>query len=250
MARMNVIAETARLTEAPLWERARAMFARAVAAIGQPAAIAAVAALPSELRGRIVGWLLLIETIVRKLLLAEAAALPRPKENGPRLVEIPLRSVGVYALVNQTAASASLAPPARRKASDLARPETWRASFAFSLPRDARVPERQAPRIRALWGPTPPPSPPAPAARQRHRQKSAFLLARRLEALRRVLNEPARYVRWLANRLRDLQKRNRDLAHQAFVATSRGQFCDRSDPRLRLNAIGKALIARFAFDSS
>src|SRR5688572_32259939 len=74
MARMNVIAETARLTEAPLWERARAMCERSVAAIGQPAAIAAVAALLSELRGRIVGWLLLIETIVRKLLLAEAAA--------------------------------------------------------------------------------------------------------------------------------------------------------------------------------
>jgi len=52
MARMN--AAIATLTVEPLWARARAMFARAAAAIGRPAAIAAIATLGERLRREII----------------------------------------------------------------------------------------------------------------------------------------------------------------------------------------------------
>lgn len=94
MPRMQAIAEPTSLTTLPLWERTRAMFARAVAAIGAPAAIAAIALITRALRRDIVGWLCPLESIARKLLLAEAAELKRTElaraEHGPRLVQIPL----------------------------------------------------------------------------------------------------------------------------------------------------------------
>ena len=53
------------------------MFARAVAAIGDAAAIARLKELSPALRRRIVAWLCPLENIVRKLLLAQAAELRR-----------------------------------------------------------------------------------------------------------------------------------------------------------------------------
>lgn len=63
------------LTANPLWTRARAMFARALAALGAISAIAARRTLTPEVRRQIVAWLAPLEHIVRKLLLAEAAPL-------------------------------------------------------------------------------------------------------------------------------------------------------------------------------
>jgi hypothetical protein len=92
MAPMHAIAEaTPTLTAAPLWERTRAVFARAAAATGGATAIAAIAVLPDTLRRPIVRWLLLLEHVVRKLLFAEAAQLPPPApERGPRVETIVL----------------------------------------------------------------------------------------------------------------------------------------------------------------
>jgi hypothetical protein len=76
-------------TQAALWKRARAMFARATNEIGEPSAIAAKAALSSRTRFIIAGWLARLESVVRKLLLALAAGLLQDNsqagERGPQL---------------------------------------------------------------------------------------------------------------------------------------------------------------------
>jgi hypothetical protein len=59
-------------TLSALWTRTRAMFERARAAIGEPAAIAMRTALTRETTRDIAGWLARLESIVRKLLLALA----------------------------------------------------------------------------------------------------------------------------------------------------------------------------------
>ena len=84
----------------PLWIRARAMFARAVAAIGAPAAIAAITLIGKTLRRDIVAWLCPLEHVVRKLLLAEAAELHRAElariARAPRIERIPLRGMAQH----------------------------------------------------------------------------------------------------------------------------------------------------------
>jgi hypothetical protein len=249
---MNAIAEAAALTEAPLWERTRAVFARALAAVGAPAAIAAITVLSQAARESVVHWLLLLETIVRRLLLAEAAALPaalRPR--GPRLLEVPLRSRGVAAPVNQTTAPKRTRQATGAKRIDLTQPETWPAQFALSLPRDGRlIPDSHAPRMRALWGSSPPPAPPASPSAPRRRLDSAFLLARRLEALRRVLNDPIPHARRLAHRLREAEHRCPQAAHQYLCAAPRVYRYDPCDDRLGIEAFGRAYDRRFAFSDS
>ncbi len=80
MPRMNTIAEP--LTA--LWERTRAKFARAVAAIGDAARIAAIGAMSSELRRDIGRWIHALESIVRKLFWRRRSALPRRRSESPR----------------------------------------------------------------------------------------------------------------------------------------------------------------------
>ncbi|WP_395645385.1 hypothetical protein [Terricaulis sp.] len=72
---MHAIAPSAPLAADPLWARVRAAFARAVAAIGAPAAIAALGLLSRAFRRSIANRIALLEHIVRKLLLAEAGRL-------------------------------------------------------------------------------------------------------------------------------------------------------------------------------
>jgi hypothetical protein len=90
---MSVIAEPARL--ANLWGRIRAMLERARTEIG---AFDPLAALSRARRLAIARWIALIETIVRKVLFAEAAALivderaAQQPYNGPQLTIIPLRT--------------------------------------------------------------------------------------------------------------------------------------------------------------
>jgi hypothetical protein len=90
---MSAIAEPARL--ANLWGRIRAMLERARADIG---AFDPLAALSRARRLSIARWIALIETIVRKVLFVEAAALvvaeraTQAPYNGPHLTIIPLRT--------------------------------------------------------------------------------------------------------------------------------------------------------------
>ncbi len=227
---------------APLWERTRAMFARAAAAVGAPAVIAALTLLPDAARAEIMRWLLLLESIVRKLLLADAGSLSQPpKQLSPRLIDIPLRGAPP---ANQTPAPSAAREGARARAIDFSQPETWAAQFALSLPHSASVPESRAPRIRALWGPALPSPPPPPAPRRRH--AAAFLIARRFEAIRRVLNDPLPHVRRLALALRRAVYRCRDIITRYFAASPRKYDYDAHDPRLRIEAFGQAYNATFA----
>ncbi len=241
MAAQTMTTATAPPTHVALWDRLRATFARVIAAVGAPAAIALLNLSSRDARLEIARQLGLLESLVRKLLFAEIGALaPAAPERGPRVVHIPLRPGLV--IVN---------PPRKRgprppRRLDLAHTETWSASFALALPRDPRlVNDRHAPRIRALWGPNSRPAelPPPPAAR-RDRGPASFRIARRFEALRRVLNDPAPHVRRLA------AAQNRALARSPHVVSRyaligpRHSGYDPADERLPLEITGAALNTR------
>jgi hypothetical protein len=225
------------LVAEPLWTRARAMFARAAAALGGPAAIAAVAVLSGAVRRTIVGWIAPLECIVRKLLLAEAARLP-------------VSRAGLEARMPPQVKTA----PERAKP-DLQRPETWRARFSLSLPADPRaVPEARAPRIRALWdappvmivSAAPPPARRLPPGGP-SKPSPAFRLARRFEALRRVLRNPLPHARRLARVLRRALRRFPEIVRRFALAPARASARDVDDPRLVLDAMGAGFAGGVAF---
>jgi hypothetical protein len=251
---MTAIAEP--LPTEPLWTRARAMFARAVAAIGAAAAIAAIGALSKSLRRDIVAWLCPLEHVVRKLVLAEAAELHRAGAERARrrlkIEHIPLRGMALHvgkwsarppaAQSTKVAAVSVNAPPeASRSNVDKADPETWRAPFSFALPRDPRLPNARAPRIRALWGPTPPPPPPR-TPRIIRPEDAPFRLARRFEALRRVLEDPRPHAERLARLLAREIPRSRQLVLRYVFAPCRSNAFDPHDPRLGIDAMGAAFV--------
>lgn len=240
MARMNA-ATAAPLTAEPLWARARAMFARAVAAIGRPAAIAAIATLGERLRRAIIAWLCPLEHAVRKLLLAETAALKRSPSWKTS-----------FEVRNGAANKSACAAGAAHAEPDISRPETWSASFSLSPPRDPlAVPDCRAPRIRALWGG----ENAAPAlvmlkASAHARHATAFQLARRLEALRRVLEDPLPQAQRLARLLARAVRRFPEIARRYLLAPARTGDYDTEDPRLSLDAMGAALAAPDVFADS
>ena len=237
------ILTTPSLTTAPLWARTRAMFARAVAATGGAAAIAAIALLTEAARRAVIRWLAPLEHAARKLLLVEAAALaatpPQPNDG----------TAGLQ--VRKTTSAASKAARRAARALDLTRPETWPARFSFALPRDPRaVPDARAPRIRALWGP-PPPAPAPRAPRAADPEHSAFRLARRFEALRRVLDDPRPHAQRLACALRRARRRFPEIVRRYALAPARTNDYDPRDERLGIDACALALAAPDSFlDSS
>ncbi len=229
-------------TIAALWPRVRAALDRLTAMVGAPAVIAALSFTSLRARRALVRELTRVELYVRKLLIAEAALFEPATHRGPNLVEIPLR--GVYAPTNQTKRHPA---SAARPAADLERPEAWRVSFRLALPRDRRgVPHQIAPRVRALWGVAPPPSAPRQAP-PRHLSPSAVRIARRVEALRRVLNDPAPHARRLARAHRTISARNPTaLASYAFT-TPRRHCVDHHDLRLDVDIYAASWIAHANF---
>lgn len=223
-----------------LWDRLRATFARVIAAIGAPAAIALLSLSTRSTRLNILRQLFMLESLVRKLLFAElatrAAAAP---SRGPHLTHIPIIRPGLI-IVN----------PARKRTTrnvnpvDFAHPETWSASFALAIPRDTRlVRDRSAPRIRALWGPSARPVEEPPRSSQRQRA-TPFRIARRFEALRRVLNDPAPHIRRLAiAQCRALKRAPNVVSQYALIAPRRYGY-DPVDVRLPIDITCAALIAR------
>ena len=224
---------------AALWDRLRATFARVIAAIGAPAAIALLNLSTRSARLSIVRQLGMLESLVRKLLFAEIAALAPASEHGPRVIHIPLRPGLV--IVN---------PPRRRqpRASrplDLAHPETWPATFALALPRDPHlVSDRHAPRIRALWGANPRPAEPLPQAARRDHGPTPYRIARRFEALRRVLNDPSPHVRRLVSAQRRALRRSPNVVSRYALIGPRTSGYDPEDLRLPLDIMSAALTTR------
>jgi hypothetical protein len=263
----------------PLWRRARAMFARAVAAMGRAADIAVLAHLPRDLRRRIVAWLAPLEHIVRKLLLAEAAALRSAPSWTASLQArtcaaiavrgaagaarsnlqppAPGRSAGPLArnsVQNRSAAlRAACAAGAARSNLDPSKPESWPARFSLSLPRDPiTVPDSRAPRIRALWGDAAPmlPHPSSRGPCTREECDSALALARRFEALRRVLENPLPHAQRLARALMRAMRRFPEIVTRYLHAPARTGDFDSADPRLSIDAIAIAFGAPLSFSDS
>jgi hypothetical protein len=138
-------------------------------------------------------------------------------------------------------------------------PETWNARFSFAPPRDPfAVPEARAPRIRALWGePTPkmsdahaPVAAEPPTALDARVCHSPFGLARRFEALRRVLENPRPHVERLARVLARAVRRFPEIVRKFVLAPARTNDYDPDDPRLAIEAIARALDAPDAFRDS
>ena len=192
---------------AELWRAARAWLAETLRCFGGPAAIAAAAALGAAFKRRLVQ----LEAVVAKLLLIEAARIPS------------------LAPVRAAAARVRRALQRALPAEDPARPETWRVRF---VPRLGAAPGRRMP-------------PPRPSRAVIPAQAKSRALARRLEALRRVLADPRRAVASLARRLAAL-------AAAAFAAARRLAFAARryaADP-LSAHALVCASDASFAWEDT
>jgi hypothetical protein len=209
--------------------------------------------LTHALRRAIAGCVLRLEHVVRKLLLAEAAALRR----SPGWSASPLARIGVAATEKGAAGAA-------RSNLDPTRPESWPARFSFALPRDPlTVPDARAPRIRALWGETPKKmsdthaptraaaQTPTPPTRVCHLfSDSAFRLARRFEALRRVLDDPIPHAQRLARVLARAVRRFPEIVRRFVSAPARTNDFDREDHRLSIEAMTAAFRAPEAFPDS
>lgn len=236
-ATMHIISDPS--AQAALWTRARSMFARAIEAIGEPSTIAAKAALTRQTKYDIAGWLGRLESIVRKLLLALAAALfDEARQSG----KAGARGLRPRHAPEVQAHASQARPEAARSDFNLAAPETWPARFALAPPRDPHaVPESRAPRIRALWGPTPAPLPPAPVRAESRVTEPALRFALRFEALKRVLADPIPYATRLARVMRRLVRRYPSAADRYAIAPARPCVSDEGDPRLIIDAITAAM---------
>jgi hypothetical protein len=167
---------------------------------GAPQSIAALQPLTRALRRQLLSWLAPLEALVRKLILIEAAN---------------FREAAPYA---------SRKPPPRRAEPHVARaiapePEAWSACFHVPIPPEAAhtVPDHRAPRIRSLGPPllvsqiwreqaaATPPQRPSPRRGEADPAVSALRLARRVEALRRALDDPKPHARRLARKLARLR---------------------------------------------
>lgn len=201
------------LIAAPLWLRARAMFARATRALNVFGALAALGPLPRALRREIMGWLAPLEMIVRKLLLAEAAR---------------------------------LAPQTRRPLSPLALkclrqiPRTPAPAFSLRPPRDCRR-ARLCPSIRSFdqLRQTPPP----PARARANAGPDGKALSRRFAALARVLAHPLRHARRLSRLIAAIRPRFPEIALRYASAPLNIMSRDREDLRLHVSAIAAARAA-------
>ena len=214
------------------------MFARALKALGGAQRIAALGKLTPKMRSEIAALIAPLEHAVRKLLFVEASRLPRPDVRPIPIVRRPL------AFRTASASTRQLDPT---------RPETWPAQFALSPPRDPRlVPDHRAPRIRTFDSVIilkPSRSKPPPIA-PRALVSPAFNLARRFEALRRVLKNPTPTARRLARLLMRLRRGFPEVFHHYAAAPSRTGHYDPEDPRLGVECIARAFDALQAFENS
>jgi hypothetical protein len=191
---------------AELWREARAWLAAALRDFRGAAEIART--LAHEARAAIRRRLLMIESLVMKLLLIEAARLaPVPPAS------IRQRRAEAACGAGIQSKAAGWKPAVRRE--DPARPETWRVRFHLrnasglqrKRARDPMRPGRLA-RLRVK-------SDADPAARD---QAKAIRLARRFESLRRVLADPRRAIKRLATLLRALGRNAHAVARRIALA--------------------------------
>jgi hypothetical protein len=191
-----------------LWLIAREMLTLATLALGAPGLIAAIERLTAKSRRDILDWLAPLELLVRKLLLLEAAKLPRLAE--PR--RTPRR------LTLRLALSLMRKRKTKKHIEDPNRPATWRVSFALPLPRERRyTPPPHKARISVLGRPVLVSEIHAEQAKQaranavaacraERAKNAARRLAQRFEAVRRVIADPAPHAARLARKLHRVGK--------------------------------------------
>jgi hypothetical protein len=243
---------TASLTTDPiadLWREARSWLADAMRDFLGPAEIAR--ALARKARMAIKRRLVLIEALVMKLLLIEAARLhPFPdaraaRSPGPMTAIAASRFAPASASRLQTSAVMDPGLGAARQsgngcAEDAADPSTWRVRFCVRVPPDPQRPAHAPPRdtggprirdlgppllVRDIWREQARrqlidrlrPKPDAEAAHRRNQAKAARL-ARRFEAVRRVLADPRRAIAALARKLAALGPGARAFARRSALA--------------------------------
>ena len=238
-------------TIANLWQRLRSMMARISVIVGALPALAVLAALTRHRQREITSSIALLEAIARKLILiaaadirsAEAAAakplrLPRLEIVTP---SSPSWSAGVQPALSAEASAKAEGARSNARPFDPNQPETWRVRFKLAPPRDPKAcPASRAPRIRALWGPTPTPPQRAPS-QPRQMSPAPLRLALRFEALRRVIADPAPHARRLARALPRLYRRFPGAAERYAIATARPHCRDEGDPLLIVEAITLAM---------
>jgi hypothetical protein len=202
---------------ADLWREARTWLADALRDFRGAAEIART--LAHDARAAIRRRLALIESLVMKLLLIEAAKHPFPDARAARGPGPMTNHAGKLS----TPATAPHRPmvmdpglgAVRQSGNgwkeDPARPETWRVRFHLRIPKRRRTPakasmERLA-RLRAK-----------PNAETGRARAKAIRLARRFEALRRMLASPRRTVARLARALHALGRNARACARRIALA--------------------------------
>jgi len=200
---MTAIAAT--LTAEPLWESAREMFARMREAIGEAARWAARAWITEDEEKHVRAWLGPLIAMVRKLVLIEAIALARSDALGDA------RARARTGSKPETARKTCAPPPAP--------PHPMWPYAAHKRPATLPLwpkPDKNGPRVRQL-------GPPllvrdiwrerAREAQARHLDMVRFMreppgvrLARRMEALARIIEKPLAAARRLAKKLRVVPK--------------------------------------------
>jgi hypothetical protein len=186
-------------TLADLWREARAWLAGALHEFSGPAQIAAT--LAAAARAAIRARLALIEALVMKLLLIEAAAHPDWSAG------LQARKATPVSTCAPEGARSNLAPTENPRD-----PKTWRVRFHLRIPRDRQriTPTRPAPLQLQ----------PRPEHIRAHAHAHARALARRFEALRRVIADPRRAIAALARKLTGLGFAARAAARR--IALARG----------------------------
>jgi hypothetical protein len=178
----------ARTAPLDLWRAAAAFLHMLQALFGDPGAIASRSTLTIVTYKMIAAWLRAGEAMMRRLLLIEAAAFPKPK---PRL-QPPASHTRVRKLMRFEAEH----------------PELWRVSFRCF----ADAPSRATPTARF-------------SRRDRRARspklRSAWPLAERYEALLRVFNDPSACARRLARRLHAAPQRTAALLRTPPEAETR-----------------------------
>jgi hypothetical protein len=212
-------AATVRTAPLVLWRVAQALLGVLHMLFGAPETVAAQHTLTAKAHAQMASWLRTAEAMMRRLLLIEAGAYPRPNTR-------PL----LRAARKRTPKLKSFTPEA---------PTQWRVSFrCFQSHRAARAKAKQdtaANTIRAFVFHDEPPAPRPlgphrrgqrvrhPPMRRQDRPwvqaqtplavRSAWPLAERYEALLRVFNAPAAYAQRLARRLHATPHRLHETLH-------------------------------------
>lgn len=177
-----------RLAPIALWRIAEAFLRFMFVLFGAPEEVAASHTLSRKRALQLRDWLAAGEAMLRRLLLIEAAAwTKRMRVSTP----LPRKAAArVRRLMEFTAD----------------KPEAWRVRFQYFVA-PAHMRAAAAPRLKS-----------APRRRPLKRFYSAWPLAERFEALRRVFNDPGAFARRLARRLRARPHRAAAVLHAAPCA--------------------------------